>query len=248
MYNILEFLDSLSLSRSAQTCYLLQTLATIILHDKPHWTTLTMKAVGSAVDSDLLKILPEEVRGAQGRVGQAFNTVFMFPTLARRSKKVTDEDMLDVKKLEAMLPKTCMGIGCAAHEITGVSTDSFAKGAMQGSYDTTSGSLSLANFPDCVRVVFNVSSVTSAEAALAQTPTMPGEGDWKVIMILSNGSGDIQGYIEALEKRHPGAEIIGGFHGNSHAYMIDQGKLTTPTGIVGMCIGGNVVYSSQISR
>ena len=111
VYNILEFLDSLSLSSSAQTCYLLQILATIILHDKPHWTTLTMKAVGSAVDSDLLKILPDEVRGAQGRVGQAFNTVFMFPTLARRSKQVGDEDLLDVKKLEAILPKTCVGIG-----------------------------------------------------------------------------------------------------------------------------------------
>ena len=174
--------------------------------DAPVWKTVSMKSLGPSVDSPgsdgLFGVLPAEFKRAQSHCSSVFNTVFMFPTVARRAAAVTaDKECLEkVKELEAMLTPECVGIGCASQEVTGVNTPSegdSGAGPMQGTFEETSGTLSLANFPDCIRMVFNITSLSNMDAAMEQTPTMPGEGDWKVIFILTNGSGgNIDEYIK----------------------------------------------------
>ncbi|GMH76693.1 hypothetical protein TrVE_jg10361 [Triparma verrucosa] len=202
---------------------------------------------------------PKCILETQRTITPRINTMFLFPTMGRfaPSLKASDAHFQTKEAIEKILTPDCVGIGCASPEVTSVGR---GKGPMSGTWAETLCTVSFANFPECTRKVFKVDAKAMEEnRALDETPLFNldslGDGmdkeDWKVIVILAPAdfqTGAFEKYLADLEKRHPKAEIIGGFHSGTTGYYIDEGMFTTPRALVGMCIGGNVVYSSQISR
>jgi len=139
-----------------------------------------------------------------------------------------------------------VGIGAPCQSIASVDTSS---GPSEG--PQIGASVSLANIPECDRQVFCVPPrhAYEADGFSAVTPQRSGAG-WSVIMLFCSFTSQsyVGEYLEYLKDAHPNAELIGGFVGGKESWIFKGGEVSSHGGIVGMAIGGNVVYSSQVSR
>lgn len=182
----------------------------------------------------------DNIRRMQNNTSASLNTGFFFLNELQSHYKTISESE---EAIPALLPKDFVGIGVPCNSIASVDT---FNGPREG--PQIASSVSLANIPECDREVFNV--IPGQGSFSSMTPERGGEG-WSVIMLFCTYNcqqDDVDEYLQFLKKEHPKAEVIGGFVAGRSGIIIEKGKLKRCGHILGMAIGGNVVYSSQVSR
>ncbi|GMH50032.1 hypothetical protein TrRE_jg767 [Triparma retinervis] len=256
VFDVLLYLDSVSLAKVSRTSYFFHVLSRLILRKTPTWKTITTTFPEMKEKSGVTNItnIPNEafvrcqldnIKRVQASTSASLNTGFFFLNEQKSNYKIKEETS---QALPALLPKDFVAIGAPCQSIASV--DTFA-GPKEG--PQLASSVSLANIPECDRDVFNIVpgelEESMEDAFTRMTPKRGGEG-WSVIMLFCTFSCQayVEDYLGFLKKKHPKAEVIGGFVSGRDGIIIKDGELKRCGHILGMAIGGNVVYSSQVSR
>ena len=76
-------------------------------------------------------------------------------------------------------------------------------------------------------------------------------GDWKVVILLVISIPVVLAYTNSfrVSEKCPSAEVVGGILGGGNMIVVENRKCTYyEKGIVGLCLGGRVVFNSQVSE
>ena len=247
IYEILTYLPSTSLARASSSCFLFHVLSRYLLTKRPLWKTLHLRKEGGA--------LPEVVREVQGRVCSKITLAVVFAT----DRKVFNEEGIK-ERLSKVLPKDCVAVGCLAATTASVENmppsglSPSLPASVEGSSDRSLGTITLASIPEANCSVFTVPtsvlrSSTGAQKALSLTPSSPLTVPWSVILLLTPttvSQATLSTYLSLLHEANPGVEVIGGIHAGETSFVMRGGAAGNEEAMVGVCVGGNVVYSSQV--
>ena len=240
-------------------------LSRMLITRIPAWRTTHFEA-----ESRTMKVSKANLVQSLGEVltstTSLLNVGFMF-------SETNGFDMESMAALAKSLPPQCTLIGgCCTNGIisvdnmSGTFIETDAKELVNARY-----SLSLANMPNTVRRGFHIplSALESDEGvqkalmylpAYIPTPKVSAEtdngdtGTWKVIVLFVDydaASTLCEELIKKLQAVYPSASIVGGLLGGTRKPLciIENQKATLfDGGIVGMCIGGEVLFNSQVSR
>jgi len=237
MYHMLTFCDSLTLAKAAPTSFFLHVLSRYLLTKTPNWRTLHLPAGNASGIADAIKLTQQAVESKITLCLFFANNNSVLKGAAHAAK---------------LLPKNAVALGCMSMTSASVANLPFfsdEQTAIEGS--ATYGTVTLANIPETDCVVFEIpnNKATSGDAMMAHTPKRSDGGAWNVIILLIPRGGNPRAeYLNKLHAANPGVEVIGGIHAGQTTFMLKEGVVTNNASIVGVCVGGNVVYSSQITR
>ncbi len=253
LLNILTFLKAKELCQTAKVKLSFCILSKILYTRTPVWKTGIGKSVdetGQITSDDVVK-----------NIDQLMNKSTSLPNLGiifAEASKFQDNVASEIAKNTS--PDTVLVGGCVS-ALASVNTDCEKEEDIVVETDTSSRtkvaqhSLSLACMPETYRKAFHVKKgiIKDTEAAIACLPEAT-DWEWKVIILLvdqSAAGAGLHEFIEAIQKKHTNAEVVGGIMGGGNSNMIvvqDQTATTYNGGIVGLAIGGKCVFSSQVSR
>ena len=268
--HVLHFLDCRSLAKTNQVNTTLCVLSRLLLVKTPEWTTV----YDAICDEEGM----EDVYGTSSQrnflrkyVNKVYDDAKCFPNtgflFVESQGGFQEENMTD---FAALLPPRatvvcacCPGIIALDNNGNLSNEASTAPNAFETdvSYDDTEKiSLSLANMPDTHRIAFHVTAddiaadpIAAAESALPCIDQDDDRGSWKVIVLLVEArSGGADAFVNALQDKYQHCAIVGGIMGGtggSPLCIASGGEAHLhESGIVGLAISGDVVFSSQVSR
>ena len=261
---ILMYLDCKSLSKIHQVNTSLCILGRMLSKRVPHWKTAHFEKKDEQTRSKIsIEDYDAELNNIYTNTTSVSNVGFLFSETNAFEKKVVDA-------LASKLHPTCCLIGGCNSAILSVDNVSGISSLICETDHAESMmpkfSLSLANMPDTVRVGFyldttDVHEVEDIPIALESIPIYQPlsssdeeRGEWKVIILFVDQSGcshHVDQLITAIQQKFSNAQVVGGIMGgtrNSLCIIQNQKAEIFNGGIVGMCIGGNTVFSSQVSR
>ena len=257
LLHILSFLTARELIKASKVKLSFFILSKILYARTPSWKTSFGTCKGSKTDITGEE-LDECVRGLMDRSTSFPNFGILFGE-AGKFDESTGESLSRVLSPDAVL------IGGCVSALASVNTDCSEDKAVNETDTSRSQfprySLSLACMPETQRKAFFVSKdvLEDTEEALSCVPSPDASeskdsGDWKVVILLvdqySSGAG-LHEFIQGIQEKCPSAEVVGGILGGgaSNMIVVENRKCTYyEKGIVGLCLGGRVVFNSQVSR
>ena len=257
---ILQFLDCKSLSKLCQTNVTMSILARMLTTRLPHWKTAHFEKEGETGSSKVsIEEYESKLNDIYSKTSSFSNVGFLFSETNGFIKK-------DVTALASKLhPKCCLIGGCSSAIL---SVDNVSISGENTIHETDHVeetkprfSLSLSNMPDTTRVGFYLDPTEMQDEedipqALDSIPQNFDDetGGWRVIVLFVDHTSYnhcLDGFITAIQKKFTNAQVVGGIMGGTRKPLCiiqNQQAQIYDGGIVGMCIGGNTVFSSQISR
>ena len=239
----LSLLDTASLCRAAQTCSAVHTLV-CILNARPAWETLSFKPQGSGGEWTALTGAFRTLHHTRA-LGPP-NTGFFF-----RNQPFPQ----DLTPLAANLPKDAVLVGAFSPRVASVSREGVARETDLPPFDACE--LALARLPEVRRFAFHVSEGemrdgSTTPVGVQQLEHAMEREDVKVIVLFATADmDDVNAFVASLQRRYAGAQIVGGLvQPELHSVAVVAGGKSAvyESGVVGLALGGNVVFNSQVSH
>jgi small ligand-binding sensory domain FIST len=271
VYLIVTYLDSPSLASTSRTCHFLHVLSHYILTKTPLWKTKHLSLADNRStdkkESSVYECLKETQKSTASKITLAVIFATHKSVLGGANSNKSNKS---IAAIPSILPKNAIAIGCTCHATASVSNANSASvsnntstaasttlpAVVEGDASETLGTVTFANIPESDIAVFSVptNSSKSSLSSSSQVSCVPQRSDgthWKVVVLLVPGNFDqiqITTFVDKIHQTNPGVQIIGGFHADSTSFICKNGVAENVEAMVGLCLGGNVIYSSQVSR
>ena len=257
---ILLFLDCKALSKVRQVNVSLSIVARTLNTRIPHWKTVHYEKEDGLLQMNF-EDYDDTLEKIHANTTSFSNVGFLFCESKQLNKKALD------KFASKLHPRCCLIGGCINAILSVDNTsgkDSIIRETEHVFDERLRYTLSLSNMPDTVCAGFHVDvreeeeMSTALDSIPAYTPTSSfgeeGGREWKVIILLIDYralKASTNQWIKSIQRKFPKVQVVGGVLGgvkNTLCIVQNQKVKIYEGGIVGMCIGGNTIFSSQVSR